>query len=405
MHRALKSRPSTGLNKTLRKKGRDGIGQLADHTCCAQHVNAEIVIMMYEEQGADHPEVMAVVRAQKTIEKGSPILIHYDPDHGMSAWEETFKCRCCKCRGACSETKASEEDFIERLKRAQAPVDTSLLHDTEIAVGVMVSFNATGTSMVGEVEEVADEKCRVLVFDEDVRTSFWVEKSKCKARQDQLWWKECQAIIDCNRLQSLCANGIREQYLEATIVERVSEWMALGATGRVDLPAAMGNVWVAAADFTMVDDITAEAQGEETEEDAMLRVIQVLGEWGKRKGPPLPIAMYDHVFLPVNPRGSEHWMLVHFEPRRKIFRMLDPRHNYGKSWHNRVATLSWAWLMGVQQNTVWSQSARHQGEWGQGLEDPVWEITRDMAEAGIGRTVRRESTKKDAGVNEDSLQG
>ena len=85
VHRALESRPSTGLNKTLRKKGREGIGQLADHTCCAQHVNAEIVIMMYEEQGADHPEVMAVVRAQKTIEKGSPILIHYDPDHGMSA--------------------------------------------------------------------------------------------------------------------------------------------------------------------------------------------------------------------------------------------------------------------------------------------------------------------------------
>jgi hypothetical protein len=84
--------------------------------------------------------------------------------------------------------------------------------------------------------------------------------------------------------------------------------------------------------------------------------------------------------------------------------MLDPRHNYGKSWHNRVATLSWAWLMGVQQNTVWSQSARHQGEWGQGLEDPVWEITRDMAEAGIGRTVRRESPKRDAGVNEDSLR-
>jgi hypothetical protein len=97
-------------------------------------------------------------------------------------------------------------------------------------------------------------------------------------------------------------------------------------------------------------------------------------------------------------------MLVHFEPRKKIFRMLDPQHNYGKAWHNRVATLLWAWLMGVQHNTVWSQSARHQGVWGQGLEEPVWEITRDMAAAGLGRTVRRELVKRDVGVNEDSLR-
>jgi hypothetical protein len=66
--------------------------------------------MMYEEQGADHQEVMTVVRAQKAIEMGNQILVHYDPEHGMSAWEQTFKCRCCKCRGACGETKASEEE-------------------------------------------------------------------------------------------------------------------------------------------------------------------------------------------------------------------------------------------------------------------------------------------------------
>jgi hypothetical protein len=54
VHQALKLPLSAGLAKTLRKRGRDGIGQLADHTCCEQHVNAKIVLMMYEEQGADH---------------------------------------------------------------------------------------------------------------------------------------------------------------------------------------------------------------------------------------------------------------------------------------------------------------------------------------------------------------
>ena len=84
VHQALKLRPSASLVKTHRKRRWEGIGQLANHTCCEQYVNAEIILMMYEEQVVDHQEVMSAVRAQKAIEKGSQILVHcdYDPEHG-----------------------------------------------------------------------------------------------------------------------------------------------------------------------------------------------------------------------------------------------------------------------------------------------------------------------------------
>jgi hypothetical protein len=81
------------------------LGQFAQHTCCAKHVNAyffPICIMHRQQQGGkrrqdeESMDVQALaIRAQKAIQKGDEILVHYVGAGKMGdLW---FDCRCCKC--------------------------------------------------------------------------------------------------------------------------------------------------------------------------------------------------------------------------------------------------------------------------------------------------------------------
>jgi hypothetical protein len=143
------------------------------------------------------------------------------------------------------------------------------------------------------------------------------------------------------------AAASEEKYIESTVLQVLMEWAILGATGRQGLPATAARVWIAAHDFSFVEGELKTLEG--GEDEVMGKLVQRIEEWGGRRGPPLPVTMYDHVFLPVNPGEGrlKHHMLVHFNVKRRLFKIYDPQRGFSGGWHRKIAALSWAWMRGV----------------------------------------------------------
>ena len=107
---------SSNLKKLLREQTQaQGLGQYVQHTCCSKHVNAYIFPMYIQREGEEQqragggkmPEdemfmdLQAVaIRAQKDIEEGEEILMHY-VGLGRAGEFGIFDCCCCKCAGPC----------------------------------------------------------------------------------------------------------------------------------------------------------------------------------------------------------------------------------------------------------------------------------------------------------------
>jgi hypothetical protein len=98
---------SSQLNTLVKQQEtwQQGLGQFAQHTCCAKHVNAyffPICVMrkpsrgrkrLHDEESMDLQAL--AIRAQKAISKGDEILVHY-VGAGKSG-DFVFDCACCKC--------------------------------------------------------------------------------------------------------------------------------------------------------------------------------------------------------------------------------------------------------------------------------------------------------------------
>jgi len=90
----LQDRISPTLRKQLKRhNAMDGVGQLANHTCCDVHWNAnlEVAAIDYHEETAIEP--MGILRARQDIEKDTEIYWHTIQD----AWHNIFECQCCAC--------------------------------------------------------------------------------------------------------------------------------------------------------------------------------------------------------------------------------------------------------------------------------------------------------------------
>jgi len=93
----LKDRISLNLRKHLKQhNAMEGLGQLANHTCCDIHwnTNLEIAAIKHYEETEILP--MGILRARKDIEKDTEILTRYWHKE-KDAWQNIFECECCAC--------------------------------------------------------------------------------------------------------------------------------------------------------------------------------------------------------------------------------------------------------------------------------------------------------------------
>jgi len=93
----LKDRTSTNLRKHLKLHNEmEELGQLANHTCCDIHWNANLEVAAIEQYEDTDIVLMAILRARKNIEKDTEILTRYWHKE-KDAWQNIFECQCCAC--------------------------------------------------------------------------------------------------------------------------------------------------------------------------------------------------------------------------------------------------------------------------------------------------------------------
>ena len=74
----LKDRISPNLRTHLKQHNEmEGLGQLANHTCCDTHWNANLEVAAIEHYEETEIVQMAILRARRDIEKDSEILTRY----------------------------------------------------------------------------------------------------------------------------------------------------------------------------------------------------------------------------------------------------------------------------------------------------------------------------------------
>jgi len=74
----------------------EGVGQLANHTCCDIHWNANLEVAAIEHYEETEILPMGILRARKDIEKDTEILTRYWHKE-KDAWHNIFECECCAC--------------------------------------------------------------------------------------------------------------------------------------------------------------------------------------------------------------------------------------------------------------------------------------------------------------------
>jgi len=93
----LKDRISTNLRKHLKLRNEmEGLGQLANHTCCDTHWNGNPEVAAIEHYEDTDIVPMAILRARKDIDKDTEVLTRYWHKE-KDAWQNIFECQCCAC--------------------------------------------------------------------------------------------------------------------------------------------------------------------------------------------------------------------------------------------------------------------------------------------------------------------
>jgi len=115
----LKDRISPKLRKHLKQHNAiEGVGQLANHTCCDIHWNAGLEVAAIDHYEETAIEPMGILRARKDIEKDTEILTRYWHKE-KDAWQNIFKCECCACT-----------DHAGNMPDPPATADTTAVEDT-----------------------------------------------------------------------------------------------------------------------------------------------------------------------------------------------------------------------------------------------------------------------------------
>jgi len=93
----LKDCISPTLRKQLKRHNAiEGVGQLANHTCCDAHWNANLEVAAIDHHEETAIEPMGILRARQDIEKDTEILTRYWHTK-KDAWHNIFECQCCAC--------------------------------------------------------------------------------------------------------------------------------------------------------------------------------------------------------------------------------------------------------------------------------------------------------------------
>ncbi len=121
-----------------------GLGQYAQHTCCATHANAHLnpFTISREEtggggvgQGKDEDWFQLVgvaLRADRAIREGEEILIQYVGVGRSGHFRKVFECMCCRCSGRCSQsTRSSEGVWINTVDRINTEEEMRSLREME----------------------------------------------------------------------------------------------------------------------------------------------------------------------------------------------------------------------------------------------------------------------------------
>ena len=74
----------------------EGLGQLANHTCCDEHWNANLEVAAIEHEEDTNITPIAILGARRDIEKYTEILTRYWHQE-KGAWRSIFECKCCAC--------------------------------------------------------------------------------------------------------------------------------------------------------------------------------------------------------------------------------------------------------------------------------------------------------------------
>jgi len=119
----LKDRISSNLRKHLKQHNEtEGLGQLANHTCCDIHWNANLEVAAIEHCEETEIVPMVILRARKDIEKDTEILTRYWHKK-KDAWQNIFECECCACTNHTGTTI-----------NPPATVDMTVIDDTVLTV-------------------------------------------------------------------------------------------------------------------------------------------------------------------------------------------------------------------------------------------------------------------------------
>jgi len=96
----------------------EGVGQLANHTCCDTHWNADLEVAAIDHYEETATVPMGILRARKDIEKDTDILTRYWHKE-KDAWQNIFECECCACT-----------DHTGNMPDPPATADTTTVEDT-----------------------------------------------------------------------------------------------------------------------------------------------------------------------------------------------------------------------------------------------------------------------------------
>ena len=120
----LKDRISPALRKQLKQHNAiEGVGQLANHTCCDIHWNANLEVAAIDHHEETAIEPMGILRARQDIEKDTEILTRYWHTK-KDAWHNIFECQCCACT-----------NHIGNMPDPLATADTTAVEDTISTTG------------------------------------------------------------------------------------------------------------------------------------------------------------------------------------------------------------------------------------------------------------------------------
>jgi len=108
----------------------EGLGQLANHTCCDEHWNANLEVAAIEIQEDTNTTPMAILRATGDIEKDTEILTRYW-HKGTDAWQNIFECQCCACTNHTMTTKTTQTETVDMIT-TKDPVPVSDITPREI---------------------------------------------------------------------------------------------------------------------------------------------------------------------------------------------------------------------------------------------------------------------------------